>query len=224
MSYMRELESGVPTDDIGHRRSVISSENMLVSQEVLFTRKTSLLLAYIEILRHFPLQILILIMISVLFGSLLCTSAFVTSHWSLRLRPTSSTLVNMLEVLFKIDGCPFLGFKISTTVHWHYCIKSQDIFLYNSDCIHLKEGSLLHLMAWGWVNHGFIFIFGWTWSLCRFEFIDFIENQVVYDGHRLRLFSSRLWFHPVVLRQTETRHIIMCEFLVFGTASKYDSV
>ncbi len=38
--------------------------------------------------------------------------------------------------------------------------------------------------------------------VCRFELTDFIENLVVYDGHRLRFFSFRLWFHPVGGYQT----------------------
>ncbi len=51
------------------------------------------------------------------------------------------------------DGCTFLGFKISTTIHCNYkSWKSQDIFLYNADCIRFNEESHIHL---GWlVNHG----------------------------------------------------------------------
>ncbi len=36
----------------------------------------------------------------------------------------------------------FICFKISTPIPCHYkALKSQDIFLYNFDCIHLKEES-----------------------------------------------------------------------------------
>ncbi len=45
--------------------------------------------------------------------------------------------------LFMMDWCTFLSFKISTSIHCHYIVwKSQDIFfLYNSDCICLKDES-----------------------------------------------------------------------------------
>ncbi len=49
-----------------------------------------------------------------------------------------------------MDRCTFLGFKTLTTIHCHYkAWKSQDIFLYNSDCICLKEESHIHL---GWLE------------------------------------------------------------------------
>ncbi len=39
-----------------------------------------------------------------------------------------------------MDGCTILGFKISSPIHYNYkAWKSQDIFLYNSDCARLKE-------------------------------------------------------------------------------------
>ncbi len=48
--------------------------------------------------------------------------------------------------------------KISTTIHFlDKAWKSQDIFLYNSDCIRLKK--VIYTMdAWEWVNHGVIII------------------------------------------------------------------
>ncbi len=56
----------------------------------------------------------------------------------------------LCEALFMMDGCTFLGFKISTTIHYHYkAWKSQDIFLYNSNCINLKEQSHIPL---GWIE------------------------------------------------------------------------
>jgi len=38
-------------------------------------------------------------------------------------------------ITFMMDGCAFLGFKISVTIHSHY----------NSDCVWLKEESHIHL-------------------------------------------------------------------------------
>ncbi len=48
-------------------------------------------------------------------------------------------------VLFMMDVIYFF-FKITTPIHCHYkSWKSQDIFWYNSDCIHLKEESNIQL-------------------------------------------------------------------------------
>ncbi len=58
--------------------------------------------------------------------------------------------INPLElcgVLLMMDGCSFLGFKISSTIHCPYkAWKSQDMFWYNSDYSHLKEESHIHLL------------------------------------------------------------------------------
>ncbi len=64
--------------------------------------------------------------------------------------------------LFTMGWMRCFGLLKITPIHCHYkSWKSQDFFKYNSDCIHLKEESHIHL-AWGWVNHGVIFIFEWT--------------------------------------------------------------
>ncbi len=46
-----------------------------------------------------------------------------------------------------IDGCTFLGFKISTPIHCHH--KAFFFFKYNSYCIRLKAESHLHLEWFG---------------------------------------------------------------------------
>jgi len=53
-------------------------------------------------------------------------------------RPLLTPGVILVTVI--MDGCAFLGFKISGTIHSHYKV-SKDIFKYNSDCVWLKEES-----------------------------------------------------------------------------------
>ncbi len=59
----------------------------------------------------------------------------------------------LCDALFMMDGCTFLGFNIiMTTIYWHYLSwKSQDNFLYLSDCICLKEAGQIQL---GWLEGG----------------------------------------------------------------------
>ncbi len=80
--------------------------------------------------------------------------------------------------------------------------------------------------------------------VCRLQLTDSTENRVVYDGHRLRFFSFRLWFYPVrgyqtclifsadfrthvfsfVMRLLATRPTFLREFIVIGTTLKSGSV
>ncbi len=59
--------------------------------------------------------------------------------------------INPLEprgALFMMDRWTLLDFKISTVIHCHYkAWKSQDIFLYSSNCICLKKESHI-LLGW----------------------------------------------------------------------------
>ncbi len=74
-------------------------------------------------------------------------------------------------------------------------------------------------------------------AVCRFELTDFIENRIVYDSHRLRFFSFRLWFHhledikhvgyfqPIFKHiKNTTRRTFLHEFVVIGTTLKSGSV
>ncbi len=79
-------ESGAPADDVGRRCSVSSSEN-----QVSHKRKTSLLLAYIDIL---PKNILLILVLFVEFvTSILFRSLYFTSRFAFVIR-WNDTLVN----------------------------------------------------------------------------------------------------------------------------------
>ncbi len=45
-------------------------------------------------------------------------------------------------IIKKYRHWSFLSFKLMATIHCHYkAWKSQGVYLYNSDCVHLKEES-----------------------------------------------------------------------------------
>ncbi len=75
-----------------------------------------------------------------------------------------------MEHFFMMDGCTFLGFKISTPIHCHYkAWKSQDIFNMTLTVFVWKKKSYTPKMASGWAYHGVIFIFEWTIPLSPFN-------------------------------------------------------
>lgn len=76
-----------------------------------------LLLAYIKIIIFLEIFVLYLEFEAVLFSILLCVFF---------------NLPEIYGTIFMMDGCTFLAFKISTTIHCHYeAWKSHETFGYN---------------------------------------------------------------------------------------------
>lgn len=94
-----------------------------------------------------------------------------------------------------MDICAFWSFKNFVTIQWHY--KTKNII----GLLLLKLCS--PRVAWGWVNYGIRFLFGWTISLnlCHCLNQKLLKSESHWDDTKIKLIfnrtTQRIWAQNV---------------------------
>ncbi len=96
------------------------------------------------------------------------------------------------------DGCTHF-FRLQNLDHnsRYKARKSQDIFKYNWLHPSERRKSYAPRMAWGWVNHGVNFIFGWTvlQYIIDYVYVDTRQEACKLFERQLHVHKLWMWVH-----------------------------